>query len=182
MKLNNINVFDNRIRVLSFQSKDVLCILLEQGIYHPRVSMSRELRDYKKEKEVYGFKDVIWCFSPINCKTIIKDKFTKEDFIDGAKFSSFKCEMSLRTMDCFNDMLLFELEYDKSELKPGLTHNACSYVCVAPQLSIENLKAVYRLNYDRKRKDGWYFPEVFVEQLFSNDTIFKNNFICEDYD
>lgn len=183
--MQRLDIFDNKIRVLSFQSKDVLDILMSNLEYHPSIEMSREGRDYRLEKEHYGFKDVIWCFSPIgwfnppdNPRIKVPGKFSKEDFIDGSKFFNFRCEMSLPSNEYLNKLVLLELEYCEDELKPGLTHNGSSYVYVAPQLKLKNLVAVYRLKYDRSREAGWYYPEVFVEKIFKEDSLFKDYFIC----
>lgn len=181
------SVVSKKIRVLSFQSRDVLEVLLKDGKYHPSIELSREGRDYRLEKEKYGFKDVIWCFSPIgwynpvnNPRLKIDGKFSKEDFIDGSKFFNFRCEMSLPDNEDLNDLVLLELEYDIDELKRGLTHNGCSYVNVVPRLTIENLVAVYRLQYDRSRENGWYYPEVFVEKVYKDNPLFDEYFLCSE--
>lgn len=184
MSIGIMNTFGtipkNKVRVLSFQSREVLDILLKDKIYHPCHKLSREGRDYKLEKDTYGFKDVIWCFSPVGCKTITPNKFIKDDFINGVKFFNFRCEMSLPSNECLNDLFLLELEYDYYTPKPGLTHNACSYVYVIPELTMDNLVAVYRLNYDRRREAGWYYPEVFIEKIYKRDSLFTSNFICKE--
>ena len=182
---SNINHSSSKIRVLSFQSREVLDILLSHQEYHPDYNLSREGRNYKLEKERYGFTDIIWCFSPIgwynpsnNPRIKIPGKFSKEDFIDGSKFFNFRCEMSLPDNESLNSLVLLELEYDKEDLKSGLTHNSCSYVYVAPYLNLENLVAVYRLNYDRSREAGWYYPEVFVEKTYKDNPLFESDFLC----
>lgn len=38
----------------------------------------------------------------------------------------------------------------------------------------------YRLNYDRSREAGWYYPEVFVEGVYREDPLFNSNFICSE--
>lgn len=188
---DNLLVSDSseKIRVLSFQSKEVLDILLSDKEYHPSFELSREGRDYSLEKESYNFEDVIWCFSPIgwynppsNPRIRIPGKFSKEDFTDGSKFFNFRCEMSLPNNESLNDLILLELEYNEDDLKKGLTHNSCNYVYVAPHLKLENLVAVYRLNYDRSREAGWYYPEVFVESIYKENPLFDSNFLCKDLD
>lgn len=186
---SNANCSPSKIRVLSFQSREVLEILLKDKEYHPSVHLSREGRDCKLEKEQYGFKDVIWCFSPIGWynppnspRISVPGKFSKEDFIDGSKFFNFRCEMSLPSNEHLNDLVLLELEYNEEELKKGLTHNSCSYVYVVPHLNLENLVAVYRLNYDRSRGAGWYYPEVFVEKIYKGNPLFESDFLCYDSD
>ncbi len=86
--------------------------------------------------------------------------------------------MSLPDNESLNSLVLLELEYDKEDLKSGLTHNSCSYVYVAPYLNLENLVAVYRLNYDRSREAGWYYPEVFVEKTYKDNPLFESDFLC----
>ncbi len=82
---SNINHSSSKIRVLSFQSREVLDILLSHQEYHPDYNLSREGRDYKLEKERYGFTDIVWCFSPIgwynpsnNPRIKVPGKFSKK--------------------------------------------------------------------------------------------------------
>ncbi len=73
----------------------------------------------------------------------------KDDFISGDLFHSFSCELSVRRTTDLNNLLLLEIDVDEEHIKPGLTHNLCSYVKVINGLKKEQIKAIYKLNYDR---------------------------------
>lgn len=174
----------SKVRVLSFQGKAVVDMLLKGEDYHPSKECSREGRDYSLEKERYGFEDVIWCFNPLGIKKgrlINEGKFSKEDFLDGSRFEDFRCEMSVYDRVELNDLCLLELEYDIEDVKLGLTHNGCNYVSVVPNLKKDNLCAIYRLVY---KSEGSFIerfmPTLKVIEVFKEDVIFQKDFRCRE--
>lgn len=173
-----------KVRVLSFQGKEVVGMLLRGEEYHPSKEFSREGRDYLLEKERYGFEDVIWCFNPLGFRRnrlINEGKFTKDDFLNGSMFEAFRCEMSVYDRVELNDLCLLELEYDIEDVKLGLTHNGCSYVSVVPNLKKENICAVYRLVF---KSEGSFIerfmPTLKVIEVFKEDVIFQKDFRCRE--
>ena len=172
-----MNLVD-KISVLTFQSQEVLDIILNGEDYNVDYSKCREKHDYTLEKETYGFNNVIWCFSAMGFDTLEPNNFSKEDFINASLFERFRSEMSINFREELNNLVLLELEYNKEELKPGLTHNHCSGVMVVDSLSLDNLKAVYRLEYNDEDDKQWFYPKVYVDRLLSKDTIFTEEFLC----
>lgn len=169
----------DKIRVLSFQSEDVLAALLKDGMYLADTTKSRERRDYSRDIEQLNGSNPIWCFSPVGLKTKVKDKFIKEDFIDGKLFFNFNCEMSTRSPSDLNNKVILELEVDKNVPKIGLTHNAYIGAVVIPKIDIGALKGVYRLHYISGHKTKWYYPDVNV-LMCKEDSLFTYSFSCGD--
>lgn len=169
------------MRVLSFQSQEVLDILNSDGEFIRDINKSREGRENKLELEEYGYDNVIWVFAPMDMSRLGDRKyFIEDDFVSGDLFHSFSCELSVRRTTDLNDLLLLEIDVDEEHIKTGLTHNSCSYVKVINGLKKEQIKAVYKLNYDRSREVGWYYPIVEVIERFNDNTIFKESFKCHE--
>ncbi|MNL91070.1 hypothetical protein D3C81_07980 [compost metagenome] len=166
-----------KIRLLSFQSEDVLASLLKDGVYLADTTKSRERRDYSRDIAQLNGSNPIWCFSPVGLKTSVKDKFIKEDFIDGKFFFNFNCEMSTRSPEDLNNKVILEIEVDKSVPKIGLTHNAYIGAVVIPKIAIEDLKGVYRLHYDNEHNTKWFYPDVNV-LMCKEDSLFTSSFSC----
>lgn len=158
------------LRVLSFQSKEVLEILLSTGVYEPVLDKAREGHSYEDDIRQLGGKIPIWCFGPIR-----KDQFVTEDFADGSLFFRFNNEMSLNGTKEFHNFTLLELVLPFKEVKYGLTYNAYLGSKVFSTLKLENLRAVYSLDYT----ESWYFPKINLVARFSNDILFEDDMIAQ---
>lgn len=169
------------MRVLSFQSQSVLDILKSTGEYKIDKQLCREKHSYNKELEAYGYESPVWVFAPIGmARLITPNVFHYRDFIDASKFMNFKCEMSLRNTTDLNNFLLLELDVEESQLKDGITHNGCSYAKVVNGITLDQLRAVYRLEYNRAEEAGWYYPTVHIVELFDANPLFPKSFKCHD--
>ena len=156
------------MRVLSFQSGDVINILINKGIYYADCNLSREKQNYIEDiKQLNGY-NPIWCFIPKN-----KIGFTKEDFKDGTRLERFRCEMSLDQKIGLTKFYMLELEIDEKDLKHGITHNAYEYAYVTHYIEFNQLKAVYII----QNTNHWYFKKIIKITCYSNDTIFGWEFI-----
>ncbi|MNV48316.1 hypothetical protein D3C71_1402150 [compost metagenome] len=155
------------MRVLTFQSEDVIHTIIKEGVYRADLQFRRERRDYTKDIEQLDGAIPIWCFTPVTTKP-----FEAEDFRDGSLFSLYKCEMSLNTYLSVFPMI--ELEVPDNMLKQGLTHNGYSGAKVFSHISKDMLKAVYRLSYD----EHYFYPKILLAKAYSDDVLFTHMFQC----
>lgn len=158
----------SRIKVLTFQSKEVIQTLLDSGIYLSDPNKSREGRDYHLDIKQLGGYHPVWCFVHIDRKD-----FKIEDFLNGDLFFRYKCEMSLNSDKGLSEFFLLELEVDKESMKLGLTHNAYRGAIVIPFIKIEQLCAIYTLNYN-----DWYYANVQLVSRFKLDILFPGGLEC----
>lgn len=78
------------MRLLTFQSQEVIKKILLDGTYFADDSLCRENRDYQADiNQLNGFQP-IWCFVSTKGRDFIYD-----DFTDGSLLERFRCEMSL---------------------------------------------------------------------------------------
>lgn len=92
----------NKIRILTFQSVEVLNILLNEGEYFANGELARENRNYSDDIRQLNGVQPIWCFSPVGVRHFLNpfkenDEYSAEDFINGSMFDTFRCEMSLNS-------------------------------------------------------------------------------------
>ena len=172
------------VRLLSFQSKEVLESLFKNGIYHCNVDLSRERRNYSEDIKQLDGMNPIWCFTPKNIssyfvKLDVKDKFIQKDFINGYLFQTFRCEMSLPSGESLNNFVLMELEVSDELPKVGITHNSYNGAVVIPEIKVENLIATYTVEYNDDDDIMWYYPEVKVTNVYRENRLFKHNFACK---
>lgn len=132
---------DKTHRVLSFQSEEVLNILLSGKDYTPDASIVRERRDYKEDIDQLGGVFPVWGYA---CP--YGRNFISRDFLDGVLFETFRCEMSLAE-EGLKRFVMLELEVDCASIFTGKTHNAYKYAVVFPGIKREQVRAVYRINY-----------------------------------
>lgn len=119
------------MRFISFQSKDVVDILLSGKTYVPDITKCRVDSPYTKDG---GPK--VWMFY-LDINRLAK-------LMSGSLFISCRSEMSLWEDD-FVKLYMIELEVDEKLCTVGLTHNACDWAMVTPTISIDNVISVYRL-------------------------------------
>lgn len=156
------------MRVLSFQSKEVVNIILNKGEYKADIYLCREKRDYKLDTEQLNGNCPIWCFAPIT-----GNEFTSSDFIDGVLLERFRCEMSLDQGVGLTKYYLLELEISNEELLTGKTHNAYTGAKVIPFIKFNQLKAIYRVEHT----SHWYYKKIILIRSFSDDILFSKDFL-----
>ena len=152
---------------ISFQSQDVVDILLRDEVYYANPNLYREGRDYKLDREQLDGKQPVWLFQS-------DDRIVDADsFVDGTLFELMRCEMSVSPKR-LHEMVMLELRIPAGMAKTGLTHNASDYAKVVPYLKREWLMATYRVS----RLHRWYYSTVTVLQAFSPSMLFPNGLQC----
>ena len=174
-KLTNFNkssnLSDNLIKLISFQDEEVLKILKRDKIYRADINKSRELNDYSEDVEQLCGMTPIWCFKGVS------NNLTRESFTDGCLFERYRCEMSV-SREYLSNLLCLEIDY-KGNPRVGKTHNAYSGAVIIPELKLEDLSAVYRVEYYAEDvPNSWFFPKVHIVEKFKNNCLFDKMFIC----
>lgn len=162
-----------KVKLITFQSKEVLNELLAKGIYYANNSKSREKRDYSKDIESLGGHQPVWCFrvpEPLNIK----------DWYRGKYFYTYSCEMSLRDKK-LKDFEMIELEVDIGLPVVGQTHNDYRHAVIIPYIKIEWLTMTYELS-ERYLLDAIGFPNAMPVVHFNREVnknkppLFENGF------
>lgn len=139
------------MKILTFQSQEVIKNVLLNGIYFSDNKLSRERRDYKADIAQLGGFNPIWCFAST------KDRdFTSEDFTDGSLLERFRCEMSLNQETGLSAFMLLELDVNENEVFTGITHNAYDGAKVIPSISLDQLIAIYKV----VPTTHWYYKNI----------------------
>ena len=165
IKEEQIKIKD-KIKVLTYQSKEVVDIILRDNIYKVNLEMCREKRDYSEDIKQLG-EPPIWGYIPKN--------ITKLE--NGDTLFTIKNEMSV-DQEIINELFLIELELYPSQFKIGLSHNACDRVVVFKEIDINSVAGIYKVNYNEEEEYGWYFPTITVLYNPKDTALFKNNFKC----
>ena len=169
--LKSSNFFNNSIKLISFQSKEVLKILKKDKVYRAELGKCRESNDYSEDIEQLGGRNPIWCFKGV------PSELTKESFVNGCLFEKYKCEMSV-SRKYISNLICLEINY-KGIPKVGITHNDYPGAVVIPELKFEDLSAVYRIEYYAKDVlNSQFFPKVYVLEKFKDNCLFNKTFIC----
>jgi len=150
------------MRLLTFQSQEVIKKILLDGTYFADGSFCRENRDYQADiNQLNGFQP-IWCFASTKERDFVYD-----DFVDGSLLERFRCEMSLDQEVGLTQFLLLELEVDDSIPLTGLTHNAYIGAKVIPYISKKQLLAVYRVT----NTTHWYYKNIRLLESYGREDI-----------
>lgn len=182
-KSNSFKNTSNEVRLLSFQTRDVLETIISKGVYLADSNKSREKRDYSKDVEQLKGCNPIWCFSPVGIRVDFKPlktpgKFSQEDFISGSLFDTFRCEMSLSSGESLNDLVILEIGVDYRQPRIGITHNSYQGAVVIQMIELRDLVAVYTVEYADADDLKWHYPEVMVEKIYKENPLFRSNFLC----
>lgn len=154
------------MRVLTFQSQEVIKKIILDGIYFADNKLCRENRDYQADiNQLSGF-NPIWCFASTK-----ETNFKFDDFTDGVLLERFRCEMSLDQEVGLTRFMLLEIEVDDKDVFEGITHNAYSGAKVVPTITMEQLKAVYRVT----PTTHWYYKNVRLLRSYNGDDILFPN-------
>lgn len=149
---------DGTIRILTFQSEEVLDLIKTQEIYYADDSRKRERRSYELDvKQLNGYQPV-WGFA-------LPYEYDIIDIYRGSIFINFKCEMSL-SESILSDFVCLELFVPSELVKLGLTHNACYFAVVYPYVKKEFLHRVYKVEYTcGKHENGQISDLPIVETI-----------------
>lgn len=145
--------------VISFQSKDVLDIVKNEGIYIPDITKCREHRSYEADG---GPK--VWVFE--------FEDMSFNGFSTGIYFERCRCEMSLNQSSGLSKFVMFELHVDESRLSIGKTHNSSKYAKVMDELYLKDIAAIYHID----STEHWYFKKAVLDEKFTKeDILFPDN-------
>lgn len=154
----------SKYRVITFQSKEVIDIILQSEVYFADKDKMREGSLCQEDIDACNGKIPIWVFQhPCFVSTNIGYGQWCE------MLETFRCEMSIDSLD---GLYMIELLIDKQP-PMGKAHNGTSLACVIDSIHIDDVAAIYRL----KETEHWYFYEVQLVKTFEEDILFKNNII-----
>lgn len=140
------------MRVLTMQSKDVLDILKNEGVYHADGKYSREQATYDEDREQLGGQHPIWCWA-----------YPCMDFVtlcNNEVLEYLRCEMSLEQDNCWDNFYMLEVEVPYHKLKIGKHHNGCPWSRVFGELRASDVIAVYTIKDSNVEGLGYYFKVV----------------------
>lgn len=154
-------------KVITFQSGEVVNILLTSGNYSASAELARERRCYSADMNQLGGSVPVWCFKPLN-----NYKFVVDDFKDGILLNKFRCELSLPARNTFYGLVMLELEVPTALLKTGITHNSYDCAVVVPHLTLDMLCAIYRCS-DTKY---FYYKDISIIGSYRGDILFPSGY------
>lgn len=160
------------MRCFTFQSAEVLDILLRDGQYFGDLSKVRCINnDYSADIEQLGGHCPVWVFC------LDKGNDSKiYSYINGSVFERFRCEMSV-DKEFISTLVMLELEVpDDTPMFTGITNNAWQCVKVVSYLRREWLCAAYRYS----RRIHWYYTTIDVYCVCRRDALFPYGFQCHE--
>jgi hypothetical protein len=152
------------MRVFSFQSQEVLDILLRDGVYKPDWRLCREGHGSKGYYDEDGGPKV-WVFA--------KPDICYNSFVDGLLMKRWHDEFGFGYNNKMSDYLFLELEIDENKLQLGHTHNAYMYSKVTEEIELSQLYAVYRV-YMGDDNDDWERLRIIPEKIYNHDNMFRS--------
>lgn len=146
-------------RVITFQSKEVVNILLQNKLYLADINKAREGSICKEDVDACSGNTPIWVFQhPAFCFDNIGDK----QFCN--MLETFRCEMSISTL---SGLYMIELHLDYQP-PIGKAHNGCSLACIIPSISMNEVAGIYKLN-----QTEFYFYDITPYRVYNNDCLFS---------
>ena len=157
-------------RVITFQSKEVVDILLSRRIYYADRDKMREGSICIEDILLCCGMTPIWVFQHPAFKT---HKVGTHQICN--MFETFRCEMSIDSLD---GLYCIELHLDRQP-PIGKAHNGTSLACIIPTISIEDVGAIYRM----ESAEHWFFYNVYVVEKFKDNVLFNEDklFTKEEY-
>lgn len=129
-----------KVKLITFQSKEVLTELLSKGIYYADNSKTRESRDYSEDIEALGGHQPVWCFQ-------IPEPLDLKKWYSGNYYLNiWNNEMSLGYDTRLRDFEMIELEVEDTVPLKGKTHNDYRHAVILPYLKLEWLVINYRIS------------------------------------
>lgn len=145
------------MRVITFQSGEVLNILVRDGEYYADISKCRESNGYEHELKILDGKCPIWVF-------------TNPDIETGLTYTTpecWRCEMSLDHYTGLKAFVAMEFDLSPSNLFTGVSHNAYKYAMVTDHLSLSDLCCTYTIADIVVDDSDWYFKKFTVSNVFN---------------
>lgn len=160
-----------KYRVVTFQSAEVIRILLKNKLYVADASKSRTQYFSDEDYRLCKGNAPIYVFQHPCFKTT---KIGHEQWCE--LLQTFKCESGLGELD---GMYMIELLLDTQPPK-GTTHNDCSLACVIPEIKLDDVAAVYIVSPTEDR----FFKNITPIYTYVDDILFKHaiTFNSEDYE
>lgn len=146
-------------RVVTFQSKEVVDILMSGKDYYACKELMREGSLCCEDIALCNGQVPIWVFQHPAFKST---KIGPRQWSD--MLHTFRCEMSVNTLDGF-----YMIELALQEQPPvGNAHNSSSLACVIPCIKMEWVHGIYKIN----STPHWYLYAVTPIKLFAEDALF----------
>ena len=156
-------------RVVTFQSKEVVDILLQNELYLADINKAREGSICQEDIDACCGNTPIWVFQhPAFCFDTIGD----EQFCN--MLETFRCEMSIPSL---NDLYMIELHLNYQP-PIGKAHNGCSLACIIPSIKLNDVAGIYKLN-----QTEFFFYDIIPYKLYSSNCLFSGiyRFNKDDY-
>lgn len=144
-------------RIISFQSREVVDILLRGDVYVPDLSKCREPGDYS---EVGGAK--VWVFHFPN--------LTQSNFYDGTIMHTCQEAMAIPGKWGLTQYYMIEMMVDASRLSVPKWHTACPYVEIMDTASLSDVVAIYTVH----PTSIWYFTQLKPFAIIQADALFPD--------
>ena len=148
------------MRVITFQSADVLSSVFEDGVFYASDLHHRLPKDYKDDRDEEG-NSPIWVFADPEITTGCS--FHQMQVL----FNRWHNEMSLISSAGLADFFMIELELDKMPVH-SKTHNDYQYTCVIHRILKSQVVACYTL-YPTYH---WYFMRPILLEKFKDTSTF----------
>lgn len=150
--------------VITFQSKEVADIILNNGYYLADKDKAREGSFDALDFMVCGGNCPIWVFQHPNLKY---DSITIKPLSDLLEIC--RCEMSIDSLDGLH---LIELLLDKQPTI-GKAHNASSMACVIPYIEINQVLSISTVT-----KTEWYMHTI-APYYVKDGAMFAEQIVCD---
>lgn len=155
-------------RVVTFQSKEVVDVLLQNELYLADINKLREGSICEEDIKACGGKTPIWVFQhPAFCFEGIGIR----QFCDMMR--TFKEEMSVSTL---KEYCMIELHLAKQP-PVGAAYNDYTCACVIPEINLDDVAAIYKV----VSSGANCIYALDVVKMFKDNTLFKDN-VSFDYD
>lgn len=158
-------------RVITFQSKEVVDILLSGEDYYACKELMREGSLCHEDIASCNGQIPVWVFQHPAFKST---KIGPRQWSD--MLQTFRCEMSVDMLDGF-----YMIELLLQEQPPmGKAHNSSSLACIIPCIKPEWIRGIYEI----QGTSHWYLYSVNPVKIFADDVLFskKHIFTEEEYE
>ena len=148
-------------RVVTFQSKEVVDILLSHKDYYADKNLMREGNLCEEDISTCNGNVPVWVFQhPAFKNTDIGPKQWCH------MLQEFRCEMSVDSLDGF---YMIELLLPKQP-PMGKAHNGSSLACIIPHIKLFEVSAIYKVT----ETDHWYFYDIEPIYRCGKDILFTH--------
>lgn len=145
-------------RVVTFQSKEVVNILLQNELYLADINKAREGSICQEDIDACCGNTPIWVFQH---PAFYFDNIGDKQFCN--MLETFRCEMSISTLSG-----LYMIELHLNYQPPiGKAHNSSSLACIIPSIKLDDVAGIYKLNQTK-----FYFYDIIPYRLYNDDCLF----------